>query len=81
MPRIVRSRAFVFFLLLVLMALPALAKEQAKAPERPPSLLTYLWQALTELVPGLANPGDGFPPGEPADSSQSDLGPGLDPLG
>jgi hypothetical protein len=80
MSRPVRSRALVVFLLLVLLALPVLAREQTKAPAPAPSLLTALWQALTELVPGLAKPGGGLPPGGAATGSQGDLGAGLDPL-
>lgn len=80
MSRTVRSRAPVF-LLLLLLALPALAGGQTKAPAGPTGLLTSLWQALTELVPGLAKLGDGLPPVEPPADSQGDLGPGLDPLG
>ena len=81
MSRTMRYRAPVVFLLLGFLALPALAGEQTKAPVGAPSLLTSLWQALTELVPGLAKLGDGLPPGEPAAGSKGDLGPGLDPLG
>jgi len=93
MPRTVRSRALVVFLLiLVLPALPTLGQQESRAPgNRSP--LASLWRALVEFIPGFANLGPGLDPlgGQPSggglgnqpppSSAQGDLGPELDPLG
>ena len=81
-----RSRIPVFFLLLALLGVPAFAgePERVQAPgER--GFLVSLWQALTDVIPDVAQLGPELDPlgGEHqgTDGSQGDLGPGLDPLG
>lgn len=81
-----RSRAPVVFLLLTLLALPAFAGEQERtqAPEER-GLFASLWQALADLIPGLAELGPSLDPlggdAQQTNGSQGDLGPELDPLG
>ncbi|HYU34361.1 MAG TPA: hypothetical protein VEW48_19585 [Thermoanaerobaculia bacterium] len=84
MPHAVRSRAPVVFLILFLIALPAFAGEQTHVP-RDQGLLASLWQALADLLPGVAQLGPGLDPlggnGQEPNGAQGDLGPSLDPLG
>lgn len=80
-----RSRAHIVFLVLSLLALPALADEPGTQTPRDPGLFLSFWQALTDVVPGLEMLGPELDPlggDEPEPNrSQGDLGPGLDPLG
>lgn len=79
MPRSVRSRVPVVFLVLALLALPVLGQQQAmgRAPAHP-NFLSSLWHTVVEFVSGLMQPPDH---GSGQSSTQGDLGPGLDPLG
>jgi hypothetical protein len=87
MPYAVRSRAPVVFLILSLIALPAVAGGQGAHIPRDQGFLASLWQALAALVPRVAQlgPGPGLDPVGVGDhktsASQGDLGPSLDPLG
>lgn len=84
MPQRMRPCAAIVFLLLVLVALPAVAGEQGIRPPKEQGLLVPLWQAVMNLVPGLAqlDPGlDLLSGDDPEPAPQGDLGPGLDPAG
>ena len=86
MPQAVRSRVAVVFLLLSLFALPALAGEQGPQAPRAQGFLVSLWQALADLIPGVAQLGPEFDPlggsnAQETNGPQGDLGPELDPLG
>lgn len=80
------SRASVAFVLLALLAFPAFAgeRERQEAP-RERGFLDSLWQALSELIPGVAQLGPELDPlggdHQETNGSQGDLGPSLDPLG
>lgn len=79
MPHAARSRVIIVFLLLALLALPALGQRQASGRALGQlNLLSSLWRAVVQFVSGLAQP-----PDRDAGSSttEGDLGPGLDPLG
>ena len=74
-----RSRASILLLILSLVALPALAAEPAAQAPRHQGFFLALWQALTDLVPGLEQLGPGLDP--LGGDHETDLGPELDPLG
>lgn len=72
MIRNARFRALVLLLLLALMASPALAAGKAPAKPKAPALVTWLWQAIDRLVPGLAKGrGSMDPNGSPASTPDS----------
>ncbi len=85
MPHAVRSRAPIVFLILSLIALPAFAGEHGTQAPRDQGLLVSLWQALADLIPGVAQLGPGLDPlggvDQETNGSEGDLGPELDPLG
>jgi hypothetical protein len=62
MPHAVRSRAPVGFLILSLIALPAFAGEQGSPVPRTQNLFVSLWQALADLIPGVADLGPELDP-------------------
>ena len=74
-----RFRAPILLLLLSLIALPALAAEPTAEAPRHQGFFFSLWQALTNLVPGLEQLGPSLDP--LGGDHESDLGPELDPLG
>lgn len=80
-----QPRTLIVFLLLVLAALPAVAGEQGTTgPPKEQGLLLSLWQAVMDLIPGLAQLSfepDSLDGDDPEPASQGDLGPGLDPAG
>ena len=83
MPQIVRPYAAIVVLLLILVALPAVAGEGTRPPKEQ-GLLVSLWQAVMDLVSGLAQLGPGLDPlggDDPEPAPRGDLGPGLDPAG
>ena len=84
MPQRMRPCAAIAFLLLALVALPAVAGEQGTQRPKEQGLLVSLWQAVMDLVPGLAQLGPGLDSLSGDDlepAPQGDLGPGLDPAG
>lgn len=83
-PHRVRSSTSIVFLLLVLIALPAVAGEQGVHIPRDRGFLASLWQAFAGLFPGVAQLGPGLDPlggHQETAGSAGDLGPSLDPLG
>ena len=79
-----RFRAPILLLILSLIALPALAAEPGAQASRHQGFFLSLWQALTDLVPGLEQLGPGLDPlggDQGTNRSEGDLGPSLDPLG
>jgi hypothetical protein len=84
-PHRVRFRTPIVFLLLVLIALPAVAGEQGSHIPKHRSFLASLWQALAGFFPGVAQLGPSLDPlgggHQEAAGSTGDLGPSLDPLG
>lgn len=89
MIRTARFRALVLLLLVALTASPAVAAGPAPAKPKAPAFVTWLWQALERLVPGIIAKGrDGMDPnGTPAPTSSaaptadSDGRDGMDPDG
>jgi hypothetical protein len=85
MPHAVRSCAPVVFLILSLIALPAVAGGQGPHTPRDQGFLASLWQALAACVPGVVQLGPGLNPlgvgDHKTNGPQGDLGPSLDPLG
>ncbi len=67
MIRNARFRALVLLLLLALVASPTLAAGKTPAKSKAPALVTWLWQTIDRLVPGLAKGRGGMDPdGSPA---------------
>jgi hypothetical protein len=90
MIRNARFRALVLLLLLALMASPALAAGKAPAKPKAPALVTWLWQAIDRLAPGLAKGRGGMDPdgstastpdSTPTEGSTADGRAGMDPDG
>jgi hypothetical protein len=72
MIRNARFRALVLLLAVALTASPAIAAGKAPAKPKAPALLTWLWQALDRLVPGLDKGRVGMDPnGEPTPTPSS----------
>jgi hypothetical protein len=72
MIRNARFRALVLLLLVALTASPAIAAGKAPAKPKAPALVTWLWQTLDRLVPGLAKGrGSMAPNGSPVPTPSS----------
>ena len=78
MPHAIRRRASTVFLLLILLALPALGQQTGRPVPARYSFFSSLWRTVVEFVSGLVPPPDH---GSEPSSTGGDLGPELDPLG
>jgi hypothetical protein len=74
----IRRRAFTVFLLLILLALPALGQQIGRPVPARYSFSSTLWRTAVEFVSGLVPPPDR---GSEPSNTEGDLGPELDPLG
>jgi|GEM_PF-7095181 len=78
MPYTIRRRASTVFLLLLLLALPALGQQTGRPVPARYNFFSFLWRTVVEFVSGLVPPPDH---GSQPSNTESDLGPELDPLG
>ena len=78
MPYAIRRRASTVFLLLILLALPALGQQSGRTVPAHYSFFSSLWRTVVEFVSGLVPPPAH---GYETSNTEGDLGPELDPLG
>jgi hypothetical protein len=80
MTRTAWFRASVLLLVLAMAFPPMLAADGGEG-QRGPGLAAAFWEALLQFVPVLGGEDAIASPERPADGSNPDLGPGLDPAG